>query len=111
MNAHITLIKQQFSGSLFSRYTSKIKSPAGENWGGGGGGGERKEKKEKWSETERSVELQKQYGRINWLSFESQTPVRNESKWSERRETGSVESKGCFIGGKVNPCGVKNPAE
>ena len=31
MSTH-TLIKQQFSGALFSTYTSKIKSPAGENW-------------------------------------------------------------------------------
>lgn len=37
-----TLIKQQFSGCLFSRYTSKIKSPAGENWG------EKKKKKMRW---------------------------------------------------------------
>lgn len=33
-HACATLIKQQFSGSLFSRYTAKIRSPAGENWGG-----------------------------------------------------------------------------
>ena len=81
-----TLIKQQFSGCLFSRYTSKIKSPAGENWGRGK------------SETLKQLNYKNNAARL--IGFPSKFALRygmnlRGEKWGERLED-SKRTKGCF---------------
>lgn len=86
-NTHsYTLIKQQLSGSLFSRYTSKIKSPAGENWGGREKG-RRQRNKTVW---DREISWITKAMQLDWLAFLPKflTPVWHESKWRKVRETG-----------------------
>lgn len=70
-HTHNTLIKQQFSGSLFSRYTSKIKSPAGENLGEGR---ERKKKEKNGARQRDQLNYKNNAGWINWLFFSRVEP-------------------------------------
>lgn len=109
-NTHsYTLIKQQLSGSLFSRYTSKIKSPAGENWGGREKG-RRQKNKTVW---DREISWITKAMQLDWLAFLPkflQCGMNlNGEKW-EKRAGGFAETEGSSFfflfsfgaGGKVN---------
>lgn len=88
-----TLIKQQFSGSLFSRYTSKIKSPAGENWG--------KREREKNRVRQRD-QLNYKNNAAGLIGFSSKFVLQcgmnlNGEKWEKRLVDLRKETKGRFL--------------